>query len=101
MPAATKRKKTTKAPAAVAGSEKLIMLNTQDKRSTFVRREMRKQGLTVSDLADMTGHCRETVFNYSQHVTRNPLTETTRGIFHALGYDLLFRARVSKGTVAL
>jgi hypothetical protein len=81
-----------------------IHLPTQDKRASFVRKELRKQGLSVQDVSDGTGKCWMTVAKYARLVdnyTKDPRTDTTKDIFHFLGYDMVFKARKkSKGTVS-
>lgn len=86
---------------------KVIRLASQPKRASFARREMRKQGLTVQLVAELSGRAWQTVQKYmdlspSLQPTKNPATDTTVSIFHALGYDVvLTRSKGSKGTVSL
>lgn len=83
-------------------TKKVFKLPTQAKRAGFARREMRSQGLSVSDVADQTGHCWGTINNYMQEITKDPRTATTVNIFRALGYDVAFVVRKdAKGRVEI
>jgi|SRR6185503_12074291 len=88
----------------------IYRLPTQAKRAAFVRKEMRKRGLTVTALAELSELCINTIMKYTDLVTGNskylyatkdPRTDTTRKIFRALGYDLCFTSRESKGIIEL
>ncbi len=83
---------------ATVSAQQTFKLPTQPQRAVFVRREMRKQGLTIMDLLRETGLCWVTIVNYAglsrtKEPTKDPHTNTTKRIFHALGFDLCFRAR--------
>ena len=84
----------------------IIRLSTQPKRAAFARKEMRAQGMTIQELADKSGRHWMTVarfldMNENLGPSIDPRTETTKSIFHALGYDLCFVKAGSKGVVEL
>jgi hypothetical protein len=83
----------------------VVRLPSQNRRAAFVRKEMRRQGLSVLELADMTGHCWGTIANYcwlGKVHTKDPRTDTTKNIFNALGYDICFVSKKkSKGIIEI
>ena len=86
--------------------KRVISLPTQARRAAFARKEMRIQGWTVQALADKSGRHWMTVarfldLNENLGPSMNPATETTKSIFHALGYDLCFVKTGSKGIIEL
>jgi hypothetical protein len=89
------------------GTKPVYRLPTQEKRAAFVRKAMRERGLSIDDLAGMAELWWNTVAAYAGLTgnwgtpTRDPRTDTTRKIFRALGYDLCFTSRESKGIVEL
>jgi len=85
-----------------SNTKKIIRLKSQKQRTAFARRELRSQGLTVKDVADETGHCWGTINNFMQDRTKDPRTNTTVNIFHALGYDVvLTQSKRSRGQVQI
>jgi hypothetical protein len=83
-------------------------LPTQPLRAKFCREQLRSHGWSVQQLADLTGCAWQTCANYLDlqgdgfKATKDPRTDTTRKIFHAFGFDLVFRAKgKAKGQVAL
>lgn len=85
----------------------IIRLPSQARRAAFARKEMRRQGMSIEDVAGISGRAWQTVQRFMDlsstlGPTKNPATGTTVSIFHALGYDVvLARSKESKGTVSI
>jgi len=88
-------------------SKTIYRLPTQERRAQFIRKELRRAGISVKDLADAADLNYQTVAKYADlcgnwgTATVDPRTDTTRKIFNALGYDLCFTSRESKGVIEL
>ena len=83
-----------------SNTKRIIRLKTQKQRATFVRREIRAQGLTVNSVAEDAELCWTTVGRFVQEITRLPRLETVIRIFSVLGYDVVFTAKQhAKGSI--
>ena len=77
----------------------IIRLPTQLARAKFVRQEIRRQEITVEDLANKADLHHTTVARYAgldvpgYEPTKDPRSNTMIRIFSALGFDVVFRTK--------
>ena len=82
----------------------VFRLPTQEKRASFVRREMRRLGWSINELAEHSGVYWTTAARFAgltDDPSQFPRTDTTRLIFRALGYDLCFTTKNARGVIEL